>query len=358
MMAIRDASDADAAAGDPKARIFISYSRRDVTFVDRLEPELNARGFKTLIDREEIYAFEDWWTRLKSLINQADTVVFALSPDWLSSKVCKQEIDYATSISKRFAPIVCRTINPTAAPIELSRLNFIFFNDETQFEQNLDRLVDALQTDIGWVRKHTEYGEAARRWDEAGRSANSGLLLRSHVLEDAERWIGSRPPGAPSPTEATQAFIAASRRAATRRRNMLSGGLAAGLVVALGLAVWAWRERGIAIEEKGLAQRNFDAAKSTLDSVVLDIAQGLQDVEGMRAQTVQRILGRAERAVNKLAAQTESDPQVRQSQAAMYGLFSQTYLRAGATDLALSNAQKAIEIYRALLVNKPDDVQL
>src|SRR5580658_9948169 len=182
---------------EAKAKVFISYSRSDMAFVDRLEPALIARGFEVMIDREQIYAFEDWWGRLQSLLNLADTVVFSLSPDWLSSKVCKQEIDYATSLSKRFAPIVCRTIDPTAAPIELSRLNFIFFTDEAQFEESLDRLVDALQTDIGWVRKHTEYGEAARRWDEAGRSANSGLLLRSHVLEDAERWIGSRPPGAP-----------------------------------------------------------------------------------------------------------------------------------------------------------------
>ena len=47
--------------------------------------------------------------------------------------------------------------------------------------------------------------------------------------------------------------------------QILSGGLAAGLVLALGLAAWAWRERGIAIDERRLAQRNFDAAKSTVD---------------------------------------------------------------------------------------------
>ena len=355
-MATSGGTTAPVSETEAKARIFISYSRSDMAFVDRLEPALIARGFEVMIDREQIYAFEDWWTRLKSLINQADTVVFSLSPDWLSSKVCKQEIDYATSLSKRFAPIVSRTIDPTTAPIELSRLNFIFFNDETQFEQSLDRLVDALQTDIGWVRKHTEYGEAARRWDEAGRSANSGLLLRSHVLVDAERWIASRPPGAPSPTEATQAFIAASRRAATRRRNMLSGSLAAGLVVALALAVWAWRERGIAITQRELAQRNFDAAKSTVDSVVTDIAQGLREVQGMRVDTVRRILGRAEAALNELASNTGNDPQVRMSQAEMDTLFANTYLRLGAIKLATSYAQKGNAVIRPLAASQPGDV--
>ena len=156
--------------------------------------------------------------------------------------------------------------------------------------------------------------------------------------------------------KSTQAFIAASRTAATRRRNVLTGGLAAGLVLALGLAAWAWRERGIAIDQKSLAQRNFDAAKSTIDFVVLDIAQGLKDVEGMRAETVRRILGRAEKAVDTLASETGNDPEVRQSQGEMYGLFSENYSRVGATDLAVSYAQKGIDIDRSLITNQPDNV--
>ena len=67
--------------GEPKARIFISYSRKDMAFADRLEAALKARGFQPLIDRTEIYAFEDWWKRIAVLIGRADTVVFVLSPD-------------------------------------------------------------------------------------------------------------------------------------------------------------------------------------------------------------------------------------------------------------------------------------
>jgi hypothetical protein len=155
---------ADAAPDvESKARIFISYSRKDMAFADLLEAALKARGFEPLIDRTEIYAFEDWWNRIEALISRADTVVF--------------------------------------------------------FGASADRLAEALQTDISWVRQHTEFGEAARRWSTAGRPG--GLLLRSPVLEEAERWIASRPRGAPEPTAETQAFVAASRRGTTRRRNIL-----------------------------------------------------------------------------------------------------------------------------------------
>ncbi len=71
----------DARVGEPKAKIFISYSRKDIEFADRLDAALKTRGFSTLIDRREIYALEDWWKRIEALIVQADTIVFVLSPE-------------------------------------------------------------------------------------------------------------------------------------------------------------------------------------------------------------------------------------------------------------------------------------
>jgi tetratricopeptide (TPR) repeat protein len=343
----------DAASSEPKAKIFVSYSRRDMTFVDRLEPALQALGFKLLIDRAEIYAFENWWQRIETLIAQADSVVFVLSPEAVSSDICRKEVAFAASLNKRFAPIVCRRVDDKLVPEALARLNFIFFDDEARFEDSVARLADALQTDIEWIRKHTDFGEAARRWATSGGSEARGLLLRSPVLEQAERWIASRPHGAPAPTDNTQAFIAESRRAATRRRNILTGSLAAGLVLALGLAALAYWQRGVAVTAQALAERNFDAAKSTVNRVLFDLADGLRDVEGIRAETVRVILGRAENAIGDLASRTANDPEVRRSQEVMYNQFSDIYLRLGATQLAVEHARKALAIGRAMLAETP-----
>jgi hypothetical protein len=212
---------------ETKAKIFISYSRKDMAFADRLDAALKARGFAPLIDREEIYAFEDWWKRIETLIGRADTVVFVISPDAVASNVALKEVEHAASLNKRFAPIVCARVEDSATPQALRRLNFIFFDDPTHFDVNADQLAEVLQTDIGWIRQHTEFGEAARRWSAAGR--RDGLLLHSPVLEEAERWIASRPQNAPAPTEETRAFITESRRGTTRRRNILIGSFAAGL---------------------------------------------------------------------------------------------------------------------------------
>jgi len=43
-----------------EGKIFISYSRKDIAFARSPRTALKARGFEPLIDRSEIYAFEDW----------------------------------------------------------------------------------------------------------------------------------------------------------------------------------------------------------------------------------------------------------------------------------------------------------
>src|SRR6202790_1977858 len=99
-------ADAEQATGaEPKAKIFISYSRKDMAFADRLEAALKTRGFEPLIDRTEIYAFEDWWKRIEALIARADTVVFVLSPDAVISDVALKEVAHAALLTKHFHPM-------------------------------------------------------------------------------------------------------------------------------------------------------------------------------------------------------------------------------------------------------------
>lgn len=244
-----DEHDAEA-----RANIFVSYSRKDGAFVDRLESALKARGFAPKIDRSDIYAFGDWRRRIEELIVKADTIVFVLSPDAVASEVCQWEVGIAAELKKRFAPIVCRAVETEKIPPERARLNFIFFDDEARFDARADSLVEALATDIDWIRKHTEFGELARRWSQAGRPGPKGLLLRPPVLEEAERWIASRPADAPMPTEATQRLITESRKSESERRNKLLFGLGAGMLVVASFGVAAtfqWRE---ATKQRELAE--------------------------------------------------------------------------------------------------------
>ncbi len=328
-----------------KVKVFISYSRKDMAFADRLDTALQGRNFEPLIDRSEIYAFEDWWARVQSLIAQADTIIFVLSPEAVASTVCAKEVAFAASLNKRFAPVVLRRVDDKLVPEALARLNFIFFEDDAQFEASFNQLCDALQTNIDWIRKHTDYGEAARRWAQAGRPG--GLLLRSPVLDEAEGWIASRPPGAPAPTETTQTFIAASRRGATRRRNILTGSLAAGLIIALGLA-------GFAEQQRRRAEDTLTLATQTANDLVYDLARKFRNVVGVPAATTEDILARALKLQEQLLQSGQSSTELQRSEAGALDDTAKTLLIVGKSASALADAEKARDIYAALLKQQPD----
>src|SRR5215470_14043740 len=365
-----DAADPDVVS-QSRAEIFISYSRKDVVFADQLEAALKARGFEPLIDRTDIYAFEDWWKRIEDLIARADTVVFVLSPDSAASGVARQEVAFAASLNKRFAPILLRPVHSTAVPDALAKLNFVHFDDEARFEASADRLAEALDTDIAWIRQHTAFGEQARHWALAkGRKRPKGLLLRSPLLEQAERWIAARPHGAPAPTEETQIFIRASRQDTTRRRNILTGSLAAGLVVALGLAGVAYWQRGLAVEQRIIAQqnearakeerdkatRNFRLAQQSAESMVIDIARGLRNVQGMSAQTVRNILDTARATFDQLAAAAPDDLSLQLSRSLLLDEFGLTYEILGDLDAALRSCRDSLAIHERVAAVDPSNL--
>lgn len=344
-----------AGAGEKRANIFVSYSRKDAAFVDRLEQALITRGFAPRIDRSDIYAFEDWKKRIEELIVSADTIVFALSPDAVASDVCRWEVNFAAELGKRFAPIVARKVEDAAIPERLARLNFVFFDDEARFEEGADRLADALATDIGWIRKHTEFGELARRWALAGRPGPKGLLLRPPVLEEAERWIAARPAEAPMPTEATQAFIAESRRAETKRRKTLTASLGAGLAGALalaGLAAWQWRE---AEAQRARAEKTLALATQTADGLVFDLAQKFTDI-GMPATLRGEILERARKLQEQLSASgAEKNAELQRSRAAALTETADSRLTTGDAKGALDAARESVTIAEALSTSDPSN---
>src|SRR6478672_8206523 len=99
-VALQQASRADS-PDRGKLRVFIFYSRDDANFADQLEAALDTCGFETSIDRHGIPGGEEWKRRLGTLISEADTVVFVLTPTSARSPICSWEVDEAERLGKR-----------------------------------------------------------------------------------------------------------------------------------------------------------------------------------------------------------------------------------------------------------------
>lgn len=221
-----------------KNSVFISYSRRDKPFVQRLVKAFNDLGRDVWIDWEDIPPVADWRNEIHSGIDNADDFVFIISPDSVESEVCGEELSRAIQLNKRLVPLLYREVNSYKAIHDsLSAHNWIFFNDEAQFDEKFQQLLTALDTDLEHTRAHTRLLTQALEWDKKGKNTSS--VLRGQDLQDAERWYAQAADKSPRPTELQSAYIYASRQAAESRRRFAVGALVVGLGISIALSVFA-----------------------------------------------------------------------------------------------------------------------
>jgi WD40 repeat protein len=242
--------------------VFISYSRTDQAFVQRLHEALERRDIDVWVDWEDIPATTDWFDRISAGIRESDAFAFVMTPASLGSDVCARELDYAVELGKRIVPILHEDLGDLAVPASLARLQWIAFTQWS--DEAVAQLVDALQSDPEWLQAHTRWLQFADRWQRSNRDPST--LLRGSELRAAEAWLATEGAEArdPPPTPLQFEYVLASRRAETRRQRMLRGAVTFGLVIALALAAIALIQRGRAVAESEEARSRALAASSFL----------------------------------------------------------------------------------------------
>jgi hypothetical protein len=133
-------------------------------------------------------------------------------------------------------------------------------------------------------------------------------------------------------------------------------------IIGIAAAIYFWRSQQTAVGQLSVtrakanrAEENFKASRGAIDSVVANLADGLGTGTGLQAEAIAAILTGIEKAVDTLVTKTHDDAEVRRSQASMYVQFSATYLTLGDAKLAVDNARKGTEIFRALAAEQPNN---
>jgi tetratricopeptide (TPR) repeat protein len=247
--------------------VFISYSRRDSAFVQRLTNTLQQADRSTWIDWADIPQAEDWWLEIQNGIDHADNIVCILSEHWLTSEVCHRELTHAREQNKRVFPVIRQRIEgDTEKRIKgawmdtaweqvtrdnwdyLRHLNWTFFDEDTVFESSCQTLFKALDADQPHIKAHTRYGVRAQEWERAGQ--NPSFLLSGDSLTFAEQWLFDSVGKVPAPThlqgqyirasrQAEDAHAAAAQQAEQRTRRLRRTAWTAGIVGGLALVVTA-----------------------------------------------------------------------------------------------------------------------
>ncbi|HEY7356511.1 MAG TPA: toll/interleukin-1 receptor domain-containing protein [Ktedonobacterales bacterium] len=120
--------------------IFISYSRTNSAFVDRLEADLQARSFQVWVDRRKLEAGQNWMDELQKAIDRCHVLLIALSPEAAESEYVRMEYRYAKLQSKIIIPLEYQTC--PRVPIDLNGIQWVDF--KAAYEQGLSGLLVAL----------------------------------------------------------------------------------------------------------------------------------------------------------------------------------------------------------------------
>lgn len=252
----------ETAASQNKTRVFISYAHEEKEFVRKFHDGLLKENLDVWVDWQDIPPAADWRAEVKHAIEGADAFLFLISPGSIASKVCNEELDWAASNNKKLIPVVISPLESGAVKDKRLRVpNWIYMRKEDDYSAAFRSLVEAINTDLEWVRQHTRILQRALEWDSKGR--NSSYLLYGSEIEEGERWLAESAMTTTHSVSPVQVdYIHASRKAAGQRQRNIMFGIGVALVVSIALGVAALMQRNIAIANEQRANENAALAQA------------------------------------------------------------------------------------------------
>jgi tetratricopeptide (TPR) repeat protein len=220
----------------------------------------------------------------------------------------------------------------------------------------------------GWLEADREFlvgkeqlAEQIANWRDADVDQKSEALLSGLNLTRTKQWLIERQPQ--DLTAEEREFIAASiarAEAIARRRRRWTVAAACVLVAITGAAIWqrsqAEQGRKDAAIARDIAQNRLGLAQASAEDLVKFIATDLRTVQGIRTDTLERLLKRAKSSFDELSSAVGDDPQFQQSRAQMMSEFGETFLKAKGLDQASSAYEQSLELYRALAAKDPNQI--
>ena len=121
-------------------QVFISYSRKDTEFVERLAADLQTAGLEVWYDLSGLEGGTRWGSEIQAAIEQSQFFLVVLSPNSLESKWVQREFLYAEGLNLKIIPL---QYLPCTLPMWLLDLMVIDLQGRN-YERNFDRLIKAL----------------------------------------------------------------------------------------------------------------------------------------------------------------------------------------------------------------------
>ena len=193
-------------------QVFLSYAEEELAIMEQVRRSLRREGFTVWTNKTDIQTGVDFQEAINRGVEEADNLVYLMSPASLQSPYCQQEIDYALSLNKRIIPLLVQPTDLEQIPPTLRNLQYIDLTDNTvevDYQQDESQLLRALRQDAAYYEEHKVLLTRALKWQR--QHQNPSVLLRGYNLQHAEAWLKlakSRSQHQPLPIQ--EEFITAS----------------------------------------------------------------------------------------------------------------------------------------------------
>lgn len=174
-------------ANNLMTQVFLSYSEKERAFMEKIANILMRESFTVWTNKTDIQSGADFVESIYRGIEEADNLVFLMSPASLQSEYCQMELSHAFSLKKRIIPLLIEQVDIEHISVELRTIQFIDLTQPQQQKGNIDKLINVLTQDTAYYEQHKILLVKALKWERQKR--NSSILLRGYNLREAEAWL-------------------------------------------------------------------------------------------------------------------------------------------------------------------------
>ena len=126
-------------------QVFISYSRKDLSFVEHLAEDLKAFGLEVWYDLSGLDGGTRWGREIQAAIQRSQIFVVVLSPNSIDSEWVEKEFMYANSLKRKIIPLLYQ---PCETPMWFINLHFIDVQG-SNYDSNFRTILKAMGVKVG-----------------------------------------------------------------------------------------------------------------------------------------------------------------------------------------------------------------
>jgi CHASE2 domain-containing sensor protein len=193
-------------------QVFLSYADEDRAFMHKVTRTLMREAMTVWTNKTDIKSGAEYGEVINRGIEQADNIVYLMSPASLKSLYCEKELTYARSLNKRIIPLLIEEVDSEQIFPELRTIQFIEClkdQEESNYQINIAKLIQILREDATYYEQHKLVLTKALKWEQQKR--NPSILLRGFDLRLTKAWLkGAKVQSQHPPTSLQEEFIAES----------------------------------------------------------------------------------------------------------------------------------------------------